>query len=239
MCKNNKDSKMITIYEFPPAFGLTNASPFALKLQAYCKLANIDYQVKYRIDSEKMPKKKFPVAIINNEMVADSNIILATLEQNAKLDADLSKEQHAIGYLIKELVEEKLYWSLVFSRWVDDEFWPLTKQEIFSEMPALLKLFVPNLVRKNLIKSIYAQGLGRHSKTQIYDFAIEAIEHLASLLGDKPYFVTERMTQYDAAAYATLTNLLNGKLSTPIKTAIENKPNLVAYINRCYLACGV
>jgi hypothetical protein len=47
------------------------------------------------------------------------------------------------------------------------------------------------------------------------------------------------MTQYDAAAYATLTNLLNGKLSTPIKTAIENKPNLVAYINRCHVACGV
>ncbi|WP_199922556.1 thioredoxin domain-containing protein [Pseudoalteromonas piratica] len=51
---------MITIYEFPPAFGLTNASPFALKLEAYCKLANIDYQVKYRIDSEKNAKKEVP-----------------------------------------------------------------------------------------------------------------------------------------------------------------------------------
>ncbi|WP_052141193.1 Tom37 metaxin N-terminal-like domain-containing protein [Pseudoalteromonas piratica] len=112
-----------------------------------------------------MPKKKFPVAIIDKELIADSNIILATLEKNAKHDADLTKEQHAIGYLIKELVEEKLYWCLVYSRWVDDDFWPLTKQELFSKMPALLKLFVPNLVRKNLIKSIYAQGLGRHHKT--------------------------------------------------------------------------
>ncbi|WP_372767366.1 hypothetical protein [Pseudoalteromonas sp.] len=73
---------MITIYEFPPTFGLTDASPFAVKLEAYYKLANIDYQVKYRIVPEKMPKKKLPVTIIN-EMVADSNIILANLEQNA------------------------------------------------------------------------------------------------------------------------------------------------------------
>ncbi|WP_105171905.1 glutathione S-transferase family protein [Pseudoalteromonas sp. T1lg24] len=230
---------MITLYEFPPAFGLTNASPFALKLEAYCKLAKIEYQVKYRIDSEKMPKKKFPVALINNELVADSNIILAQLDQTAQLDASLSNEQHALGYLIKELIEEKLYWCLVYSRWVDDAFWPTTKTELFSEMPGVLKLFVPNLVRKNLIKSIYVQGLGRHSTTQIYDFAIEAVTHLANLLGEKPYFVSDYMTQYDCAAYATLTNLLNGKLETPIKAAIEQKPNLVAYINRCYESCGV
>ncbi|WP_372767364.1 hypothetical protein [Pseudoalteromonas sp.] len=98
----------------------------------------------------------------------------------------------------------------MYSRWVDDEFWPLTKQELISETPALLILLMPNLVRNSLIKSIYSQGLGVIAKTQIYDFAIEAIENLASLLGDKAYFVTERMTQYDAAACATLSNLLNG-----------------------------
>ena len=230
---------MITLYEFPPAFGVTNASPFALKLEAYCKLANIEYQIKYRVDSNKMPKKKLPVAVIDNQLVSDSNIILAKLDQTYQLDADLTPEQHALGFLLKEIAEEKLYWCLVYSRWIDNEFWPESKQAFFGKLPFFLKLFVPNMLRNGVKKSIYAQGLGRHQKDEVYTFANQAVNHLASLLGDKPYFIGERMTQYDCAVYATLTNLLNGQLNTPIKQTIELHDNLVSYVKRCHQATGV
>lgn len=230
---------MIEIHAFPPAFGLTNASPFTIKLQAYCNLAGIEYTVKYRVDSDKMPKKKLPMAIINNKMVVDSNIILAELDKTYQLDKDLTPEQHALGFLLKELAEEKLYWSLVYSRWADETYWPKSSQAFFGKLPGLLKLFVPRLMRNKALKNLFSQGTGRHTPTEVYQFAKEAIDHLAVLLADKPYFIAERMTQYDCALYATLTNLLNGQLNTPIKEAIEQHQNLVDYVSRCYRTVNV
>ncbi|SFD66379.1 glutathione S-transferase family protein [Pseudoalteromonas denitrificans] len=230
---------MIELHQFPPAFGLANASPFAIKLQAYCKLAKIEYKNHYRVDSHKMPKGKLPVAIIEGEIVADSSIIIKQLEQTYQLDASLTEKQHAQGYLLQQLCDEQLYWALVYSRWLDDDFWPVSKQEFFGKLPVILKLFVPKLMRKKAINNCLGQGMARHKKSEVYAMANKSIDVLASLLGDSDYFLHNQMTSYDCAIYGILTNFLNGGLETPIKKHLITHSNLVEYIERCNKTSGI
>jgi len=230
---------MIELHQFPPAFGLANASPFAIKLQAYCRLANIEYKNHYRVDCHKMPKGKLPVAIIDNELIADSSLIIKKLEMKHQLDKDLSPQQHAQGHLLQQLCEEQLYWSLVYSRWIDDDFWPVSKEEFFGKLPAILKLFVPNSMRKRAIKNCSSQGTGRHDRQEIYAMANKSIDHLSALLADKTFFISNKMTSYDCAIYGLLTNFLNGGIESPIKKHLESHENLVEYITRCKNTCGV
>lgn len=230
---------MIELHQFPPAFGLANASPFAIKLQAYCRLANIEYKNHYRVDSHKMPKGKLPVAKIDNQLIADSSLIIKKLEIKHQLDKDLSPQEHAQGYLLQQLCEEQLYWSLVYSRWIDDDFWPVSKEEFFGKLPAILKLFVPNSMRKRAIKNCTSQGTARHNKQEIYAMANKSIDHLSALLADKTFFISNKMTSYDCAIYGVLTNFLNGGIQSPIKKHLESHKNLVEYITHCKNTCGV
>jgi len=230
---------MIELHQFPPAFGLANASPFAIKLQAYCRLANIEYKNHYRVDSHKMPKGKLPVARIDNELIADSSLIIKKLEMKYQLDKDLTPQQHAQGHLLQQLCEEQLYWSLVYSRWIDDDYWPISKEAFFGKLPAILKLFVPNTMRKRAIKNCISQGTARHNKQEIYAMANISIDHLSSLLADKTFFISNTMTSYDCAIYGLLTNFLNGGIQSPIKKHLATHNNLVAYIHRCQQKCGV
>jgi len=230
---------MIEIHQFPPAFGLANASPFAIKLQAYCRLAKIDYKNHYRVDSHKMPNQKLPVAIIDGKMVADSSVIIKQLEQSYQLDKALTAAQHAQGHLLQQLCDEQLYWALVYSRWLDDDFWPQSKNEFFGKLPKLLQLFVPNMMRKKALKNCLGQGTARHNKTEVYSMAAESIAHLATLLGDKDFFLSDNMTSYDCAIYGLLTNLLNGGLKTPLQQAVASHKNLVDYVARCQQVSGV
>lgn len=42
---------MLTLYQFEPAWGLPNASPFCMKLETYFRMANLDYQVDTSADT--------------------------------------------------------------------------------------------------------------------------------------------------------------------------------------------
>ncbi len=50
----------ITLYQFPAAFGLPNASPFCMKVETYLRMAGIAYAPRYGMYQLRAPKKKLP-----------------------------------------------------------------------------------------------------------------------------------------------------------------------------------
>lgn len=49
---------MNTVYIFPPAFGLRNASPFCLKIEMALRYLNIEFTIEEVSDPRKAPKGK-------------------------------------------------------------------------------------------------------------------------------------------------------------------------------------
>lgn len=225
---------MIILYQFAPRWDLPNASPFCMKLETYLRMAKLPYQNKYVDDPRKAPKGKLPYIRDGEQTVADSSLIIQhlTRKYGDSLDAELTPEQIAQRTAMQRLVEEHLYWVMLYARWIDEDFWPTTKLAFFSHFPKLMRWMLPTLFRKGVIKAAYAQGIGRHSKDEIYQLGKEDLQAIATGLGDRPFFFGEKPTQIDASLYGFLANILDVPLETPLKAVAKFLPHLDTYCRR-------
>jgi len=223
---------MITLCGFGEAFGLPDASPFVLKVDAYMRMANVPFESKNGVDNLKAaPKKQLPFILDGDRVVPDSQQIIEYLKSNKKADLDdwLSPDQKAISYLVTKSIDENFYWCLVHSRWVKDDTWPHIRDNFFSDMPFPVKQLVPPMLRKGVIKSMREHGMGRHSDAEILGIAKQNFQALSDLLGDKPFMLGEQPCTLDATAYGILAL---ATLNNDTNRAGREYPNLVAYCER-------
>lgn len=225
---------MITLYQFPPAFGLPNASPFCLKLELYLRMAGLPYRNRYTLELHKTPKGKLPWIDDDGVQLADSGLIIDYLKTKYgdPLDGSLTQLQRAHGLAIARLLEEHLYWAVLHDRWISEAGWELTRPALFGALPWPLRAIVPIVARRGLRAELRGHGMGRHSDEQIHALGIADVEALAALLGDQEYFLGARAASIDAIAAAFLANILMVPLETPIKAAAAAHANLVAYTRR-------
>jgi glutathione S-transferase len=230
---------MIQLHQFAPTWGLS-ASPFCLKLETYLRMAGIPYEVVIG-DLPKAPKGKLPYIVDNGKAIGDSNLIIKHLKQTYgdRLDRGLSKPDRAISLAISRLLEENLYWVMVYSRWQDPQNWPNTKASYFDEMPIPLRWFVPNLARKSTIASLAGHGMGKHSTSEIYEIGCRDTIALSDFLGDKPFLMGEIPTSIDATAYAFIANILWVPISSPLQDLTRTLDNINSYADRMKAKFGV
>ncbi len=228
---------MITLHGFGPNLGLADLSPFVLKVDAYLRVANIDF---VREDDtmknlRKSPKDKLPFIDDGGHIVADSQIIIDYLEAKAgdkALDQWLSEEQKAINWLTTKAMDDHLYWCGIHSRWACDDTWPTIREAFFGGMPFPLKKIVPFMVQRDMKRSLMAQGTGRHSDAEIQAFVRRTMTSLSVVLGDKDYFLGERMSTLDISAFAFLAQNILVDLDNPHVRIAREFANLVAYAER-------
>ncbi|MCD6047045.1 MAG: glutathione S-transferase [Gammaproteobacteria bacterium] len=222
---------MIRLYQFAPCWNLPSASPFCVKLETYLRIANIPHETVILSDPRKAPKGKLPFIEDKGKKIADSSLIIEYIKQTYgdKVDAHLTNEQKSVALAFQRMVEEHLYWVLVYNRWIDADGWALTKETYFSFMPKLIRKFVPDLIRKGMIKTINNQGLGRHSKEEVYQMGCDDVKAIAEFLGNKNYFFNDKVSSLDAIVYAFIASILYAPIDSPMKRYIKNSPNLLAF----------
>lgn len=225
---------MIVLHQFPPAFGLPNASPFCLKLELYLRMAGLPYRNHYTGDVHKAPKGKLPWIDDDGTVMADSGLIIDYLKRKHgdPLDAHLDASQRATALAIQRLIEEHLYWAVLYDRWISEPGWALTRPAVFASMHWPLRDIVHKIARRGLRTEIKGHGMGRHKSEQIHAFGIADVNALAALLGTQEHFLGARPSSIDAIATAFLANILMVPLETPVKQAAAAHANLVAYTKR-------
>lgn len=229
---------MIELYKFGAVGRICDPSPFCVKVETYLRMAKLPYEthsgMQYLRNS---PKNKLPYIKDDNEIISDSTFIIRHLEKkhNNILDGHLSKTEKAIAHGLTKMIDENLYWTVVYSRWIMDHNWIIIKKMFFGSLPFPLKLFIPNMVRKKVMKGMKAHGIGRHSETEIMEIGSWDLECLSNALGDKEYFLGDRPSTLDAAAYGVLSQMiLSDTFTSPIFDTARKHKNLVDYTNRIY-----
>ncbi len=227
---------MLTLYQFEPVWGLPNTSPFCMKLETYLRMAGIEYKSDTSGDLQKAPKGKLPYIEDNGQIIADSNLIIEYLKctYGDRVDAHLTDSEFAIALAMRRLIEENLYWALVYSRWIDENNWPATRGIYFSELPPIINMLVPIIARRSVTQSLKGHGMGRHTASEIYQIGAMDLKALSDFLADKPFFMGEQPTTLDASAYSLLANVLNETLSSPLRDRAEKLENVVAYCDRMH-----
>lgn len=225
---------MITLYQFQPALGTHNPSPFCLKLETYLRMANLPYEVADHADVRKAPKKKLPYIMDGDRTIADSSFIVDYLKQTYgdPLDQDLSLPEQGISLAFRRLMEENLYWVALYSRWAEDENWNVIREVFFSDLPPVLRAVVPTLVRRDTMKKLDSQGMGRHSREEIYEIGKKDVKALSDFLGGKPFLLGDRPTSLDATGYGFLANLFRVELPSVLADYARQFDNLSEYCDR-------
>jgi glutathione S-transferase len=225
---------MITLYQFDTAWGLPNPSPFCFKVENYLRMTETPFTIKSG-DPRKTPKQKLPTIDDEGTLVCDSAHIVEHLKKTKgdKLDAGLSAEDRALSHVLRRMLEEGLYWCVVFTRWSDDAGFALAEEVLLRpKLPPVIRSFLPGIIRGQIRKQLFAQGTGRHSAEEIYALGRADLDALSGLLGDKPFFLGDDPRSIDASAYAFLGVILWAPPENPLQTHMKSRANLVAYCER-------
>ena len=129
------------------------------------------------------PKGKLPYIDDDGTIVPDSTFIRFHIERKYGFDFDagLEPEQKAGAWAIEKMCDEHLYWSVVATRWCDDENFAKGPAQFFKAAPALVRPVVQALVRRRVKKRLDSQGFGRHTPAEQDTLAIADVDALSVL----------------------------------------------------------
>lgn len=224
---------MITLYTFGPAFGLPDPSPFVMKGEMLLKLSGLPYQTNTR-GFLKAPKGKLPYIDDGGVLVADSTLIRLHLERQHGIDFDqgLSPKERGAAWAVDKMLEDHLYWHLVYWRWMNDANFERGPVNFFRRVPAIIRPFVVKAVRRRVRRNLHGHGVGRHSEAENNRMAARAVDALSQMLGDNAYFMGPRPCGVDATVFAFTAGTLCATFDSPLRTKMASTSNVVAYAQR-------
>ena len=232
---------MITLVTFPEAFGLRNVSPFCMKVEMALKHLKLDHEIKLQADPRSAPKGKLPYIDIDGEIIPDSEIIFEKLDEitQGALFGNLSRTEKAAGVAFTRLLEDHLYWMMVASRWLDDDWWPNVKEGFFAAMPLLVRTIAGPMARRQMRQTYDLQGLGRHTLDEQKAFAARDLIAINDAISETGYLIGGRLTVYDFTAAAMLAGIVDNKPATWLTDIAAGIPTLGSYADRIQSEIGV
>jgi glutathione S-transferase len=133
---------------------------------------------------------------------------------------------------VRKMAEDNLYWALVDARWFDEPNFAKGPRGFFRKIPAPVRPLLIAFIRRQLKRTLYGQGMGRHNRAEIVALGTRSIVAIAEFLGTKPFFMGSEPTGVDATIFAFVAGTLCPHFDTPLRTAAECHNNLRRYIGR-------
>jgi len=219
---------------FGPAFGQPDASPFCLKAMCLLHIAGVNWTTVPGSDVRKAPVRKLPVLIDGNTVVYDSDNIRTHLETQygADFDNGLDAYQRAQSRSIIRMVEEHLYFCMVYDRWIPDGSWVHIKKVFFAELPPVIRSIVPSIARKSVISDLKGQGLGRLSYSEMLARAKLDISAVENLLGHHNFLFGDKPNAADVSCACMLVHIAASPLESSLRECVRENQQLMRYTNR-------
>lgn len=224
----------LIVHHLAGAWGLPTVSPFCLKLDAFLRITGIPHKAVTAATPFAAPKRKAPWIEHEGKSIGDSSFIIDYLRTRFKVDPDsaLTPGQRATSHALKRLIEENLYWTMVYDRWIVDANWKIFRDVVLSGVPVPVRHAIAPVARRGVRRQLRGHGIGLHSGEEIHAIGRRDIVALADFLGDKPFFMGDHPTEIDATAYGQLANIMNAPIVSSVKDDALSRPNLVAFNQR-------
>ncbi len=175
---------------------------------------------------------KMPVVEIDGEREYDSTFILRRLDALVPEPALLSADPAvaACQRQLEDWADESLYWYTMAFRWSPGNA-PATTRQILAGAPAVLRPVLGPLLRRSIGGATRAQGLARLPAERLLVEYERRLDDLALLLGERPFFWSERPGLADLAVYSQLRTALSD-VTPETRDLVLARPPLTAFLTR-------
>jgi glutathione S-transferase len=232
---------MIELITLPAAFGMRNVSPFCLKIEMLLTALGLEFTIADISDPRKAPKGKLPFLVVDGKKIPDSELIVEYLDTltAGKVYAGLSAGQKGQGFALTRLAEDHLYWLLVASRWLDEDWWPNVVKGFFGSLPALIRPIASGIARRRMIQTYNLHGLGRHSLEEQKGFARRDLEALEGVVPAEGFLFGDQPNIFDFTVAALMAGVYDNQPATWVTDMAIGYKGLRAYTERVQEAVGV
>lgn len=228
----NKNNDKIILYHFPKKGNVQ--SGYCNKLEFFLKFSGVEF-IERETFPYTSPKGKLPYIIYNNEIISDSSLIIKYLIKNKivkNIDINITEKDKSISLSFQRIIEEHLYIGVIYERWLTEEGWKIQKPLLLDDIPFILKPILPLIMKRKINNVVYYQGLGVHSKDEIFNLMEENIIALANYIKDKKYFLGyEKPTIIDSIVAGFLYSILYWPSNPTITKIVKKYDNLINYVN--------
>ncbi|XP_071112144.1 failed axon connections homolog [Haliotis cracherodii] len=204
-----------------------SVSPFVVKLETYLRMARIPYQNVFGMKHS--PKGKFPWIEYNGQPIGDSTLCIQFLNQKLEVDLNkhLSPADKGVAQAMQVMTEEHLCWFLALIRWV------YSRNAEFILEKFKLRKFIVWMVRRNVKKQAWNQGLGRHTEEEIVEMMNKDIQSLSDFIGRKRFLMGDEPSEADCSVFGVLSQTYWQFNGSGYENLIKDKyPNLATYCER-------
>jgi glutathione S-transferase len=227
---------MLTLYSFPPLFGVADNNGYGLKVFAFLRLAGVAFQHEHMFEASQAPRGQLPYIVDDGEVIGDSETILAhvTAKYGVPLDAALTPAQRDTNLLITRMLDD-LYWVMSYSRWKDERYWPAFRDALLHEHSSLTADGLLNAKAFNA-QRYYYQGIGRYEPDAAMARGLADLGVLANIIPARRYVHGETPTSIDASIYGFIANIYFYDIDTPLKQFVVKHDNIVRHCRAIHAA---
>jgi glutathione S-transferase len=220
---------MLTLYSYPPLFGVADNNAFGLKVFAFLKLTGLPFQHQVVFDASKAPRGQLPYIVDGERTIGDSDTIISYLTQRYGLaiDESLTASQRDMGFLVRRTLDD-LYWVMTYSRWKDPRFWPAFKQAFLDQHPEIGGEAL-EAARDYNAKRQHYQGIGRYEPDDAYARGIADLTALGHLLPKSGFLFGPRPSSADASIYGFTANIYFYDIDTPLKAYLLSHAHIAGH----------
>ena len=222
---------MLTLYSYPPLFGVADNNGYGLKVFAFLKLAGVPFRHEHIFDASKAPRGQLPYIVDDHDRVGDSETILVyvTEKYGVTLDVALTPAQRTINLLATRTLDD-LYWVMSYSRWKDERYWPRFRDALKREHPSLTDDGLMKAKEFNAQRYYFHAAMAR---------GLADLAALANLIPRQGYVHGDRPTTIDAGIYGFVANIYFYDIETPLKEFVVSHDGLVQHCHTIHAAVSM
>jgi glutathione S-transferase len=227
---------MITLYSYPRLFGVADNNGYGLKVYAFLRLAGVAFEHQHIFDASAAPRGQLPYIVDDGQAIGDSDSIIehVTGKYGVTLDEGRTAQQRDLDHLVTRLLDD-LYWTMSYSRWKDEAFWPAFRAALLREHPGLTAEGLQK-AREFNFQRYHFQGIGRFAPAAAYARGIADLQVLTHLVPTGSYVRGPQPSTIDAAIYGFIANIYYFRIETPLRQFVCEHPNLVGHCEAIHAA---
>jgi hypothetical protein len=236
--KTNFNAGVVYMYQFPRSPVIPSLSPFALKLETWLRMNNVNYE-NVEIDPWTVRSKEgmLPFIELDGVEYPDSGLIIKELTMRLKkegLDANLTNEQKGSARAFEQMIENTTLLTYAMVRYGEKTDEMFNEKILGMKLPFFFKLpFFTWSFQNTMRKRLYAHGIGRHTRDDIISIGFDDLKAVSAYLGTKKFFMGDQPTRVDAALFGTLAQIVYVPITTPQGDFVKAEcQNLVKYCDR-------